>query len=82
MKIIDSSILSNLTVGYDNLGQFECQTSVSNPQAQLTVIRQTNDGKKYSDIQYKTPSTYSRGINSIKFMVSCLLDSINRISSR
>ena len=69
MKIIDSSILSNLTIGYDNLQEFECRTSISNPQAILTVIRQTNDGIKHSDIQYKTPSVYRNGINSIKFMV-------------
>lgn len=72
MKIIDSSILSNLSVGNDNLGEFECRTSISNPQAILSIIRQSNDGIKHSDIEYKTPSTYSNGINSIKFMVSCL----------
>ena len=70
MRIIDSTILSNLTVGNDNLGEFECRTSLSNPQATLTIIRQTNDGIKHSDIQYRTPSTYINGINSIKFMVS------------
>jgi hypothetical protein len=70
MKIIDSTLLSNLTVGNDNLGEFECRTSISNPQAILTIIRQSNDGVKHSDIQYKTSSTYTNGINSIKFMVS------------
>lgn len=70
MKIIDSSLLSNLTVGHDNLGEFECRTSLSNPQATLTIIRQTNGGAKFSDILYKTPSTYINGINSIRFMVT------------
>jgi hypothetical protein len=69
MKIIDSRILSNLTVGNDNLGEFECRTSLSNPQAILTIIRQSNDGVKHSDIQYRTPSTYINGINSIRFVV-------------
>lgn len=69
MKILDSTLLSNLTIGNDNLGEFECRTSLSNPQAILTIIRQTNDGIKHSDILYKTPSTYINGINSIKFMV-------------
>jgi hypothetical protein len=69
MKIIDSTILSNLTIGNDNLGEFECRTSLSNPQAMLTIIRQTNDGIKHSNILYKTPSIYINGINSIKFMV-------------
>ncbi len=69
MKIIDSTILSNLTIEHDNLGEFECRTSLSNPQATLTIIRQTNDGIKHSDILYKIPSTYMNGINSIKFMV-------------
>jgi hypothetical protein len=70
MKIIDSKILSNLTIGNDNLGELECRTSLSNPQARLTIIRQTNDGIKHSDILYKTPSTYINGINSIKFTVN------------
>jgi hypothetical protein len=78
MRIIDSTLLSNLTVGNDNLGEFECRTSISNPQATLTVIRQSNDGKKHTDIQYKTPSSYINGINSIKFMV-CFY--INKIKS-
>ncbi len=69
MKIIDSRILSNLTVGNDNLDEFECRTSLSNPQAILTIIRQTNDGIKHSDIQYRTPSIYINGINSIRFVV-------------
>ncbi|CAF1198899.1 unnamed protein product [Adineta steineri] len=69
MKIIDSTILSNLTVGNDSLGEFECRTSISNPQATLTIIRQSNDGIKHSDIPYKTSSTYLNGINSIKFML-------------
>jgi hypothetical protein len=77
MKIIDSTLLSNLTVGNDNLGEFECRTSISNPQAILTIIRQANDGVKHSDIQYKTSSTYINGINSIKFMVSFILWSRN-----
>lgn len=72
MKIIDSAILSNLSVGSDNLGEFECRTSMSNPQATLTVMRQSNDGTKHVDIEYKTPSTYINGINSIKFMVSSI----------
>jgi hypothetical protein len=70
MRIIDSKILSNLTIGNDNLGELECRTSLSNPQAKLTVIRQTNDGIKHSDILYKSPSTYINGINSIKFTVN------------
>ena len=69
MKIINSSILSNLTVGNDSVGEFECRTSASNPQATLTIVRQSSDGTKYSDIQYKTASTYVDGINSVKFMV-------------
>jgi hypothetical protein len=69
MRIIDSTILSNLTVGNDNLGELECRTSLSNPQAILTIIRQTNDGIKHSDISYRTPSTYINGINSIKFLL-------------
>ena len=52
-------ILENLNVEHQ----------LSNPQAILTIIRQTNDGIKHSDIQYKTSSTYINGINSIKFMV-------------
>ncbi|CAF5074428.1 unnamed protein product, partial [Rotaria socialis] len=68
MKIIDSTILSSLSVGNDNLGEFECRTSLSNPQATLSIIRQSNDGVKHLDIEYKTPSTYINGINSIKFM--------------
>lgn len=77
MRIIDSTLLSNLTVGYDNLGEFECRTSLSNPQAILTIIRQTNDGVKHSDILYKTPSSYIDGINSIKFMVNLPFSSTN-----
>ncbi|CAF3700945.1 unnamed protein product [Rotaria socialis] len=69
MKIIDSTILSSLSVGNDNLGEFECRTSLSNPQATLSIIRQSNDGVKHLDIEYKTPSTYINGINSIKFML-------------
>ena len=69
LRIIDSTLLSNLTIGNDNLGEFECRTSLSNPQAILSIIRQTNDGIKHLDILYKTPSTYINGINSIKFMV-------------
>ncbi|CAF1114272.1 unnamed protein product [Rotaria sordida] len=69
MKIINSSILSNLFVGSDNLGEFECRTSMSNPQAKLTIIRQSNDGLKHSDIAYNTKSTYINGNNSIKFML-------------
>jgi hypothetical protein len=77
MRIMDSTLLSNLTVGNDNLGEFECRTSISNPQATLTVIRQSNDGTKHSDIQYRTPSTYINGINSIKFMVSFIFARFN-----
>jgi hypothetical protein len=68
--IIDNPILSNLSLDIDNSRVFECRTSSSNPQVQLTVFRQSKDGEKYLDIQYKTSSTYIDGINSIQFMVN------------
>ncbi len=68
--IIDNPILSNLSLDNDNSRVFECRTSSSNPQVQLTVFRQSKDGEKYLDIQYKTSSTYIDGINSIQFMVN------------
>ena len=58
----------------NNLSEFECRTSLSNPQAQLTLFRQSNDGQKHFDIQYKTSSLYKNGINSIKFMVYFLVN--------
>jgi hypothetical protein len=70
IMIIDNLILSNLSFDNDNSRIFECRTSPSNPQLQLTVFRQTKDGQKYFDIQYKTSSTYINGINSIQFMVN------------
>lgn len=70
MRIIDSTRLSNLSMNSDNLGEFECRTSVSNPQATLSISRQSNDGIKHSDIQYLTSSNYIDGTNSIKFLVS------------
>ncbi len=70
IMIIDNPILSNLSLDNDNSRVFECRTSSSNPQVQLTVFRQSKDGEKYLDIQYKTSSTYIDGINSIQFMVN------------
>jgi hypothetical protein len=62
---------------HDNLGEFECRTSASNPQATLTIIRQSNDGIKHSDIQYRTTSHFVNGTNSIKFLVNTrLIDQI------
>jgi len=79
--IIENTILSNLSIDNDNPRVFECRTSISNPQAQLTITRQGNDGQKYLDIQYKTSSTYINGINSIQFMVRSFLCSSVIISS-
>ena len=67
--IVDHPIFSNLSLDHDNCRVFECRTSSSNPQAQLTVYRQANDGTKHMDIQYKTSSAYINGINSIQFTV-------------
>jgi hypothetical protein len=68
--IIESSLLSNLSIDdNDKPIEFECRTSISNPQVQLTITRQTDDGQKHFDIQYKTSSIYINGINSIKFTV-------------
>ena len=73
MRIIDSKLLSNLSISDNSLGEFECQTSLSNPQASLRIIRQSNDGVKHSDIQYRTASNYVGGMNSIKFLVSLVI---------
>lgn len=81
MRIIDSSMLSNLTVGNNSLGEFECRTSVSNPQAVLTIVRQSNDGVKHADIQYKSASTYINGVNSVKFTVTTTPSSLVYIVS-
>jgi hypothetical protein len=70
--IVESEILSNLSMDNNLYGEFECRTSISNPQAQLSITRQSNDGQKHLDIQYRTPSSYNNGINSIKFIV-CLI---------
>lgn len=68
MKILDSSVLSNLTIGGNTtLDEFECRTSLSNPQAKLSIIRQTNDGIRHTDIITRDPSTYINGINSLRF---------------
>jgi len=67
--IIENTILSNLSIDNDNPRVFECRTSISNPQAQLIITRQTNDGQQHHDFQYKTSSSYINGINSIQFMV-------------
>ena len=67
--IIDHAILSNLSLDQQNCRVFECRTSLSNPQVQLTVYRQSKNGQKYMDIQYKTSTLYIDGINSIQFMV-------------
>jgi hypothetical protein len=68
--IIEKTRFSNLSIDNDNSRVFECRTSISNPQAQLMVSRQTNDGQKHFDIQYITSSSYINGINSIQFMVN------------
>lgn len=60
---------TNFSKDNDNSRLFECRTSISNPQAQLTVTRQTSDGEKHYDIQYKTSNSYINGINSLQFTV-------------
>ncbi|CAF4709198.1 unnamed protein product, partial [Rotaria sp. Silwood2] len=67
--IIGNEFFSNLSMNNDTYNEFECRTSISNPQTQLTIIRQSNDGQKHFDIRYKTSDTYINGINSIKFML-------------
>lgn len=67
--IVDHPIFSNLTLEHDHCRVFECRTSRSNPQAQLTVYRQGIDGIKHMDIQYKTSNSYINGMNSIQFTV-------------
>ena len=67
--IIDNSSLSNLSSDHDSSKIYECRTSLSNPQVQLTVFREGKNGQKYLDIQYKTSTTYTNGINSIQFTV-------------
>ncbi|CAF1488244.1 unnamed protein product [Rotaria sordida] len=67
--IIGNEFFSNLSMDDDICNEFECRTSISNPQTQLTIIRQSNDGEKHFDIRYKTSSIYINGINSIKFML-------------
>jgi hypothetical protein len=68
--IVGNELLSNLSLDGGSPGEFECRTSVSNPQAQLKVTRRSLDGQEHTDIQYRTTSSYQDGINSIKFMVS------------
>ena len=70
MRIINSELLSNLSMTNESLGEFECRTSASNPRAVLTIIRQSNDGVKHADIQVRPSESYINGSNSIKFMVS------------
>jgi hypothetical protein len=67
--VINNALFSNLSMDNDDPIEFECRTSISNPQVQLTITRQSNDGQKHFDIQYKTSTSYINGINSIKFMV-------------
>ena len=69
MTIVDHEFFSNLSLDQDNCRVFECRTSPSNPQAQLTVYRQSMDGTIHRDIQYKTSTSYVNGINSIQFTV-------------
>lgn len=71
ITIVGNELLSNLSLGEGSPGEFECLTSVSNPQAQLKVTRRSPDGQEQADIQYKTTSSYRDGINSIKFLVCC-----------
>lgn len=70
MRITNSGLLSNLSIGSDEQTEFECQTSISNPEATLTITRQSNDGIKHSDIRYESTSNYADGKNSIRFKVS------------
>ena len=60
---------TNFSNDSDNSRLFECRTSISNPQVQLTITRQTSDGTKHHDIQYKTSNSYTNGINSLQFTV-------------
>ncbi|CAM4919915.1 unnamed protein product [Rotaria socialis] len=73
IAIIENERFANLSMHSgdddddDKHYEFECRTSLSNPQAQLTIFRQSNDGKIHPDIQYITSLSYINGINSIKF---------------
>ncbi|CAF1528193.1 unnamed protein product [Rotaria sp. Silwood1] len=69
ITIINNEFFSNLSMNNQIYNEFECRTSISNPQTQLTIIRQTNNGEKYFDIQYTSINSYINGINSIKFML-------------
>ncbi|CAF1409739.1 unnamed protein product [Adineta steineri] len=69
IMIIGNEFFSNLSINNDDSREFECRTSSSNPPAQLKITRQTNDGQKHLDIQYKKPKSLTNGNNSIKFML-------------
>ncbi|UJR14891.1 hypothetical protein I4U23_001875 [Adineta vaga] len=69
ITILGNELLSNLSINNDSPREFECQASLSNPPVQLKITRQSNDGQKYADVQYKSLNSDPTGINSIKFML-------------
>ncbi|CAF1569206.1 unnamed protein product, partial [Adineta ricciae] len=69
ISIVENELLSNLSMNNEGPREFECRSSKSNPPAQLRITRQSNDGQKYADVQYKTLTSDTTGVNSIKFML-------------
>ncbi|CAF1101020.1 unnamed protein product, partial [Didymodactylos carnosus] len=68
VTILDNQRLNALTVG--DKPEFTCKTTHSNPQSQLRVYRQGNDGRHYLDTTDEMNIKENGGfINSVKFQL-------------
>ncbi|CAF4415016.1 unnamed protein product, partial [Didymodactylos carnosus] len=68
LTILDNQRLNSLTI--DDRPEFICKTTHSNPQSQLRVYRQGNDGRHYLDTTDEIYTQENGGfINSVKFQL-------------